>query len=543
MKKALLILFTYVFTSAWTVTLMERPGSAELAQGMMQRDQKQYEQAATSFQTAQKLARDNETLARAKAELGSMYMKQQVPAPAPDAGLKLLEQAVQLGSPEAILTLGDMYRKGFSVTADQDKAAGYYQQVADRYPDALLSLAEIYAGQPESLQYFDRARAMAEANPQGTSGAALRIAQHYMTGTLVAADAEKAEQWLYKAVRAGNVNAAVELAEFWQINGHEPKTDIIKMWEQAASHGNGEAYAKLGYSYDVGWVVERNPQKAQEMFEKAVEADPSQDYQIARLYENVYRANPQNTYYQQKNLEWYQRASDRGHPEATLRLARAYWRGDGKAQNRTVARDLYNKAIAAGNPKAQDELAKYEHEERVRFARAMEKERRHREEEARRIANRAKNGNGGNGGSSKRDLAYWSAQAKRGNPEAMREVGTAQLNGNGMTKDVEAGVNLLKKAADAGDIPAMLRLAQTYASGSDVAMDVREAYRWYGRAANAGSPEGQYQLGLGYARGLGVDKDEEKAKVWLKKASANGYSIADSVLESLALTGSDTINN
>ncbi len=166
--------------------------------------------------------------------------------------------------------------------------------------------------------------------------------------------------------------------------------------------------------------------------------------------------------------------------------------------------------------------------------------------------------------------------AEAGNTQGMVNAGIQCLDGIGTVKDVEKGIALIKKAAEAGDEYACVLLSDLYYSGQYVASDLREAEKWCARAAELdpqnqkyrnnldyirsrlrdesvrsreltnrgygyiqqndypaafrcfleaaqlGEPNAMYNLSLCYMNGHGTDRNEKLAFEWMKKAAENG---------------------
>lgn len=84
-------------------------------------------------------------------------------------------------------------------------------------------------------------------------------------------------------------------------------------------------------------------------------------------------------------------------------------------------------------------------------------------------------------------------------------------------------IDLLRQAADLGNIRAMVELGETLMDGGDSGIaDYTEALRWLRTAAYAGDSAGMVDLGGMYLLGNGVDEDFRNAAQWFRKAAAVG---------------------
>lgn len=77
--------------------------------------------------------------------------------------------------------------------------------------------------------------------------------------------------------------------------------------------------------------------------------------------------------------------------------------------------------------------------------------------------------------------------ARAGDAAALGVQGQACYYGLGCARDRARGLNLMRQAADAGDVPSMLQLGRIYENGAaGLPADTALAAKWYQRAAEAG---------------------------------------------------------
>jgi TPR repeat protein len=422
------------------------------------------------------------------------------------------------------------YRDGKIIPADAQEAEKWFRKAIKMgNAKAATELADLWIAQNHSPA-TDSLALWQQAAEQGETEAQLRLGQTYQRGTIVAIDILKAEQWYNKAAQAENPRGMVALASVWQQQGHQPTSETMDLLQRAAKLGESTAFLELGYAYEIGKLIPRDIVKAEQYFQQAISANPEHRYAIARFYETLYAANPANpqlpansetAHYATQMLTLYQELAANKDARGLLKIARFYRKGIVLPVDYVQSRVFYEQAITAGSPKAAIELAKLED----KIQRDLLKAEKHRLQALRKSKQGASK--------TEKTFAQWQAEAKKGLPEALREVGVHYMQGNGVARNPEQGVEWVSKAADKGDTPAMIALARAYTVGVGVNSDLAVAYHWYQKAAEAGNAEGQYQLGLGYARGTGVEKDLEKAKQWLTLARNNGYTLADGILQSI----------
>ena len=76
----------------------------------------------------------------------------------------------------------------------------------------------------------------------------------------------------------------------------------------------------------------------------------------------------------------------------------------------------------------------------------------------------------------------------------------------------------LEREAAEGNVEAMFQLGSIYISGDGVERNPARAKEWFEKAAVVGSPKAMRRLAGMYTAGDGVEKDSVKAKEWLRKA-------------------------
>lgn len=134
-----------------------------------------------------------------------------------------------------------------------------------------------------------------------------------------------------------------------------------------------------------------------------------------------------------------------------------------------------------------------------------------------------------------RAYAHWHRAAERGHHPAQLEVGRAHLSDLYGRYDREAGLDWVRRAADAGYAPAEYRMAlELYAEHRPgEASRPGEALEWLRRAAYGGHPEAEYELGRRLAEGRGMGRNVREARDWLEKAVEHGHPDARRALDAL----------
>lgn len=108
-----------------------------------------------------------------------------------------------------------------------------------------------------------------------------------------------------------------------------------------------------------------------------------------------------------------------------------------------------------------------------------------------------------------------------GNYYANLPLAFLYFQGNGVSKDVNKSLELLKESAFK-DPNAAFQLSKFYSKGITVEKDTAKALEYLTFAANKNMFEAQRELALIYSKGLfDIKKDKAKAKYWIEKANEN----------------------
>ena len=117
---------------------------------------------------------------------------------------------------------------------------------------------------------------------------------------------------------------------------------------------------------------------------------------------------------------------------------------------------------------------------------------------------------------SAREFFVLRMEARRGNPQALRELGFMYLKGAGVRQNYTKAHRLLERAAELGSGVAKSDLAGIYFLGEGVKQDYEQAFYWASRSTQVSVSA--YIVGAVHFDGLVVQRDYEQAFYWLKKA-------------------------
>lgn len=127
--------------------------------------------------------------------------------------------------------------------------------------------------------------------------------------------------------------------------------------------------------------------------------------------------------------------------------------------------------------------------------------------------------------------------ANGGNAPARFTLGFLYLNGYGVPKDLNKGLELYELSAAQGYAEAQYNLGVIYDNGSDVPRDYEEALKWYSLAATQGHAKAEYNLASLYLSGLGTEQNFPLGVKWLKLSALHGASAAQNHLGALYAEG------
>ncbi len=229
----------------------------------------------------------------------------------------------------------------------------------------------------------------------------------------------------------------------------------------------------------------------------------------------------------------FRRASEAGSSEALTFLGIAYVSGEGSARDPEKGMLLLHQAATrARDPRGMNALAvMYENDEaqdqRYRWARHWYEEaaKKGHPEAMRNLGRLHRTGVGVNRSDSLA-LEWYRKAVAAGSADAMVDIGRMREEGRAGRRDTREALRLYRAAADAGSAPGMYAMGRVYQEGVVVPRDYGQARAWYFKGACAGSAEAMNNLGLVYEQGLGVKADRGEAIRWFRRAAGAGSTVA-----------------
>ena len=201
---------------------------------------------------------------------------------------------------------------GTRVSTDQ---VSVDQESADQEDDSSANQSGGKASEPVAYSAF--VRRYINAAIGGNVGAQATLGYFYEAGEHVDADEREAIRWYGKAAKNDHLQATLRLAEIQIARGNS--AEGVKWYQQAATLGNRDAQAMLGFFYQTGEHVDIDLNQA---------------------------------------IKWYLAAADQGQVIAQNNLGRLYQIGDGVDKDIDQAIYWYEKAAKNGSAAAQRNLEK-----------------------------------------------------------------------------------------------------------------------------------------------------------------------------------------
>ena len=182
------------------------------------------------------------------------------------------------------------------------------------------------------------------------------LSQCLRFGNGIEKDIPKANELLVLAATRGFPRAQFLVGTFLQSGGGENKErEAVEWYTKAAEQGYALAQCDLGFCYQFGEGVEKNPAKAVEWFRKAAEQGDAR----AQCYlGDCYMLGEGVKQEPAKAVEWYRKAAAQGYARAQFNLGVCYEEDATLEKDRAKAVEWYRKAAAQGYARAKKALQK-----------------------------------------------------------------------------------------------------------------------------------------------------------------------------------------
>lgn len=383
------------------------------------------------------------------------------------------------------------------------------------------------------------------------SDAFLLVSLCYLYGYGVYTDWNEYQFWLNKAAELDNPKALLYLGQDQCIDysDDESMKNGFNNFMKALNLGNTKAYKELALFYLLGIVIPTNINKAIEYIQKAID---NQDYEayiyLGKWYENGIG------FEQDLNKAYlnYEKAYNLGDSLGKFHIGRCYCEGIGVNKDIIEGIKLISEAKVDGVGSAKsylndliltfDQSLDYE----ILFTNIYNNEKNPSGESYYNFASTflIKNYSSLNIDiDKKRGIQYLIKSAELYYPPAQYLLGVKYLIGDDINKDIELGISMILKAADANIAEAFGSIGQLYELGVGFEINHQKAFENYKKSYELGSLSYVYELARFYYEGNYCQKDDNMALELFKKSLSKGKNDALLYIAKLYLNSENIPHN
>ena len=404
-----------------------------------------------------------------------------------------LMEGVDQGDPESLYIIGRKMDEGDGLKEDRHAGLDYIQKSAEAgYAPAQNYMGYLHCN-GDHVPQDDKAATewFSKAAEQGHPKAKYNLALLYRDGRGgLAKDVKIYLGLMRESAEAGYPEAQYYLGEAYYYGEGVPKDmfQAVAWYRKAAEQCDSESQYSLGYMYEHGYGVERDYEQAIRWYREAsLKGDDHAAYRAGLIIYYKYSGR------EKEGIEVLKNASDQGSSSACYSLYRIY-SNDQNLKDRTEARYWLFKGIDKNDLQCIREAAKL----------------------------------------------YLSGTALPYNPAlavkcyekgigledgaCMYMLGDIYEHGEHVGKDIDRAMDLMTRAADAGESRAQCRLGDYYLYGDGDDTDL--ALFWYRRAGINGSVMAMKELARIYEQGVIVTQSIHRAIYWSNRAYINGDELA-----------------
>jgi len=392
--------------------------------------------------------------------------------------------------------LADVLKKWDATPWEEvQKAAAGGELTAQHYLGYCYVEAHRVPSNPEiGIQWYSR------AGEAGYVPSFSNLGVLYARGKGAPQDDLKALQYYRRAADAGFAPAAKNIGLSYRDGRGVPRdySEAMKWLRRSAEQGDLDAISEIGVLYARGLGVEKDIAEARKFFQKAADQGSARgQYNLGWIHEDEGDSKTA--------FSLYQKAAEQGSPDALFALYLCYRNGTGVGKDRKVARQWLEKAAEAGHACGQTELGYcYAHPDSLDDSTNLLR-------------------------ISLFDAVKWYRRAADQKfAPAQGYLADCYMNGKGVERDEERGLELIRSAADQGDKRALRELIYAYTQGIGEPRNAQdEPLQLLERLALTQTDDEDYLVKTGYREiifryltGLGTQRDWVAAATWYCRAAA-----------------------
>lgn len=321
-------------------------------------------------------------------------------------------------------------------------------------------------------QSYEQALKLAE---EGDGASMYRLAMMYYNGEQTDKDVKQALRWFRESAKEEYVPAMLRMMQFYR-DGEQVKQNfqLSMSWvKKAAATGDPRGQFALADAYIYGLAGRQDVDAGLAILgERAALGDESAERLVEKVLGDIQDArerfdagirNPSTAsgYYEmgmycqkgdgyytypREAAEYFQKAAEKEHVDAQYQLACAYYYGEGVKKNEELCVQWLEKAAAKSHKEAMELLNGIQEKQKIKREKA--------------------------------DFKSSLKQAEKGDAYAQSRVAEFYLNGTGVKKDIQKGIEWYEKASETDEGYAARQLAKLYAEGGIIPVDEERAAYW-----------------------------------------------------------------
>ena len=321
-------------------------------------------------------------------------------------------------------------------------------------------------------QSYEQVLKLAE---EGDGASMYRLAMMYYNGEQTDKDVKQALRWFRESAKEEYVPAMLRMMQFYR-DGEQVKQNfqLSMSWvKKAAATGDPRGQFALADAYIYGLAGRQDVDAGLAILgERAALGDESAERLVEKVLGDIQDArerfdagirNPSTAsgYYEmgmycqkgdgyytypREAAEYFQKAAEKEHVDAQYQLACAYYYGEGVKKNEELCVQWLEKAAAKSHKEAMELLNGIQEKQKIKREKA--------------------------------DFKSSLKQAEKGDAYAQSRVAEFYLNGTGVKKDIQKGIEWYEKASETDEGYAARQLAKLYAEGGIIPVDEERAAYW-----------------------------------------------------------------
>ena len=310
---------------------------------------------------------------------------------------------------------------------------------------------------------------------EGDGASMYRLAMMYYNGEQTDKDVKQALRWFRESAKEEYVPAMLRMMQFYR-DGEQVKQNfqLSMSWvKKAAATGDPRGQFALADAYIYGLAGRQDVDAGLAILgERAALGDESAERLVEKVLGDIQDArerfdagirNPSTAsgYYEmgmycqkgdgyytypREAAEYFQKAAEKEHVDAQYQLACAYYYGEGVKKNEELCVQWLEKAAAKSHKEAMELLNGIQEKQKIKREKA--------------------------------DFKSSLKQAEKGDAYAQSRVAEFYLNGTGVKKDIQKGIEWYEKASETDEGYAARQLAKLYAEGGIIPVDEERAAYW-----------------------------------------------------------------